>query len=295
MKNTFITLFKHLLGLLISLVVFATSGALIVGKLDAAVPSDPGVFSEPINLLIIVLAQYIALVLVNNEIKGGRIRKFSYTAALYYVLVIFVMQLETFFFKNQIGITTDLAIRLFFFGAPLAIIIPLYLNLYPSKSLIDYSESLSIKDYSTAKFIFVGSIAYICIYVLAGYYLAWIHEDVRSFYGAKEELNPFFLHVLNLFTQHPSLLLLQLVRGALWSIFIFLFLREMQNRALWQMIILLTLLVAIPQNIAHIGQNPIITDSKVRIIHMIETMSSMIFYSIILVYLFKRFTKKEVE
>ncbi len=292
MKNAFISLFKHALGFLIALVVFATSGALIVGQLDMGKPSDPGIFAEPINLLIIVLAQYIALATINSIVNGGRIRKFSYTTTLYYMLVIFVMQLETLYFKDQIGITTDIAIRLFLFGIPLAIAIPLYLNLYPSNYPSNHGIDIAFRSYDTAKFVLVGSVIYVVVYVIAGYYLAWVHEEVRLFYGAKEELRSFPSHVLNLFSQYPGLLFLQLVRGALWSIFAFLFLREIQNRPLWVMAFLLAFLMSVPQNIAHIGQNPVITSGEVRLIHMVETISSMIFYGIALAFLFQKFNKK---
>ncbi len=294
MKSALIFITKHTLGFLITLVVFAASGAVIGRQLNMGKPSDPGVFSDSINLLIIVLIQYITLLTINSAVNGGRIRKFSYTAVLYYMLVIFVMQLETFYFKDQIGITTNVAIWLFFFGAPLAIATPLYLNLYPGKSSSDFRADIAIKSYDTAKFVTMGSVIYVVVYVVAGYYLAWIHEEVRLFYGSQEELRSFPSHLLNLFEQYPALLFLQLVRGGLWSILAFLLLREIQNRPLWFMALSLAFLMAIPQNIAHIGQNPVITNGEVRLIHMVETVSSMIFYGVILAFLFQKITKKRL-
>ncbi len=61
------------------------------------------------------------------------------------------------------------------------------------------------------------AIAYVGIYLVFGYFIAWQDPAVRDYYGAAAAPRGFFSHVASLITGQPDLLALQLGRGFLWG------------------------------------------------------------------------------
>lgn len=316
---------KHSFGVAAALITYAVSGFVLMGEVSNAKSSDPGWFPEPINFLVITFAQYLAIALLYDTFRGRKLRRAVYSMTLYYLLVIFVMQLETLYFRSELLVPMDTVVRLFVFGLPFSIIIPMYLSLFPVKSqpfngveIISGSgveEPLATPSRSTRhsdnalttglperlgtpvisqqfltnlQFIVAGSVLYVVLYLLAGYYLAWVHEDVRSFYGSTGDLLPFHQHLNSLLINEPSLLVFQLARGWIWSMSALIILRETRDRSFLYSTALLCFLLSIPQNIAHIGSNPILTESEVRHIHLIETVSSMILFGFFLSLMYRK-------
>ena len=48
-------------------------------------------------------------------------------------------------------------------------------------------------------------IAYLVLYYLAGYFIAWQNPELRAFYGAPGEVLPFFQQMMHIFTTDPWL------------------------------------------------------------------------------------------
>jgi hypothetical protein len=62
------------------------------------------------------------------------------------------------------------------------------------------------------------AVAYIVLYVLFGYYVAWQSRDLRLFYGGPAELNSFTAQWSQSFMDRPEILVFQYFRGILWML-----------------------------------------------------------------------------
>jgi hypothetical protein len=58
--------------------------------------------------------------------------------------------------------------------------------------------------------------AYIVLYFLFGYFVAWQSQAVRLFYGGPQELNSIFNQLGQTFMNRPEIVLFQYFRGELW-------------------------------------------------------------------------------
>jgi hypothetical protein len=60
------------------------------------------------------------------------------------------------------------------------------------------------------------AVAYIALYVLFGYYVAWQSQELRLFYGGPAVLNSFFAQWGQSLMDRPEILVFQYFRGVLW-------------------------------------------------------------------------------
>jgi hypothetical protein len=60
--------------------------------------------------------------------------------------------------------------------------------------------------------------AYIVLYLLFGYYVAWQSQELRLFYGGPAALNSFFAQWGQTFMDRPEILVFQYFRGILWML-----------------------------------------------------------------------------
>ncbi len=120
----------------------------------------------------------------------------------------------------------------------------------------------------------VVSLVYAVVYIAFGYVVAWRTPEIRAYYGGGEsaELRPFVDHMLNLIRHHPSLLLLQVGRGVLWSLMALAIARTMRRGAL-ETGIAVGLVFGILMNAQLLLPNDAMP-SDVRIIHLLETAPS---------------------
>ena len=76
-------------------------------------------------------------------------------------------------------------------------------------------------------------LAYIVIYFIFGYFIAWQSPDVRELYTGSTAIEPFFTHLANTLQADPSIVLFQFVRGLFWIGLTFPVLRMMKCGA-WE-------------------------------------------------------------
>jgi hypothetical protein len=127
-------------------------------------------------------------------------------------------------------------------------------------------------------------IAYLVVYYLAGYFIAWQNPEVRAFYGAPGDALPFFQQMAHIFVTDPWLTPYQLLRTLIWVAGA-LFIIRGSRLSLWQTALIVGLVLSVPQNIGHIIPNPMIPLNSVRISHMIETASSTFVFGVIVAWL----------
>ena len=130
------------------------------------------------------------------------------------------------------------------------------------------------------------SIIYVVIYWLAGYYIAWQNPELRAFYGSEGEITPFWEHTIQTFTNSPDLLILQLIRGVLFALFVYPVIRG-SSVSPWFTSLIIGSLLAIP-SLGHILANPLIPLAEVRFARMIETIPSTFLFGMIISWFFHR-------
>jgi fatty acid desaturase len=127
-------------------------------------------------------------------------------------------------------------------------------------------------------------IAYLVLYYLAGYFIAWQNPEVRAFYGSPGEPLPFFQQMANIFINDPWLTPYQLVRTLIWVAGAYIVIRG-SRFSRWETALIVGLMLSVPQNIGHLIPNVMIPLNSVRMSHMIETASSTFIFGVIVAWL----------
>lgn len=119
--------------------------------------------------------------------------------------------------------------------------------------------------------------AYVVIYVLFGYFVAWQVEEVRIFYSGSGALQPFLAHVHDrMLTGSPGFFPFQLFRGALWAGLAFLVVRMTRGGAAYHALATALLFGGVLSGLCLIP-NPYLP-AGVRMAHFVEILSSMLLF-----------------
>jgi hypothetical protein len=128
--------------------------------------------------------------------------------------------------------------------------------------------------------------AYIVLYWLAGYFIAWQNPVLRAFYGQPGPALPFFEHTLNTLRDF-RLFALQILRALLYVLCMMPVIRGSRVNPWWTAL-LVGAFLSLPQNIGLILENPLMPSAVVRLTHLIETVSSNFIWGLLMVWLFHR-------
>lgn len=265
-------------------------GSMAIGDLMPEVLSESGLLSEEIGLLILGIINTLLIIglIVSSRWNGWRLA--SILALAYYGAFTFITQVETWYFLTEITVSPELLPRLFIMGLSIPIIyIPLAILICRKWKRRDVAtENLNMIMPFKQFLLKLGIIAiiYLVIYWLAGYYIAWQNPELRAFYGNPGEIEPFFTHTFATFSNTPSLIFLQLVRGMLFAIIVMPLILGSKVKP-WLTGLLVGFLFAVP-HLGHIMPNPLIPLASVRLSHMIETATSTFIFGLIIVWLLHR-------
>lgn len=206
-------------------------------------------------------------------------------AILYFMIAPFMSLIESAFF--DIGIDTPTTIKLMVSQAIGIFIVALLAPTFAGKRKASAEQTLQLPaiNKGTMPTLLVGSLAYLVVYWLFGYYIPWQEEVVRQFYGA-QELLPFIEHTWVSVTEAPSLMLFQLLRGVIWML-IAGFLIEGLNGRGKSAYLLTGFAFALLMGSGLLVDNPYMPEA-VRIAHLKEVMSSNFVYGILAVWLWHR-------
>ena len=289
-----ITLFGwswRFLALLILFYVCYLGGAqTISGKLPDIKP-EPGLVSVGIGLLLVGITNTL---LVAALVLSSRWRSLRLTLLLsmaYFGAVTFVMQIETWYFLSDITVNAELMPYLFVMGLPVAFLfVPLSVWILGKGRNLNITTSVNTIAIPFRQWIWklgLIAVAYVTLYWLAGYFIAWQNPELRSFYGSPGAITPFWEHTANTLRTNPGLFLFQVLRAMIWTLCALPVIFGSKLNAWWTAL-LVALLFSIPQNLGHIMENSLIPGASVRLSHFIETASSTFIFGLIVVWLLHR-------
>ena len=244
-----------------------------------------GSSGDPMALLFLLVSSAwtcfaIYFVIKHTEYLG--IKLFVNLLFVMFFVQYFMTQIETLFFGNAFTVITKLDIILIMFTGlfPLSGVIALLVKFFQNKNNVCEIVKIDIKDI-TIKLGIIG-IIYLCVYMLFGYFIAWQFEELRLFYTGSIEKLSFWGQMTNNIKTNPIILPFQIIRGILFGLAI-LPIKNMVNRNKIVFIISVCL-IYLCTAIVLIIPNVLFPDI-VRIAHLIEMSSSMLFFGIIVGYI----------
>jgi len=222
-NNRALWYFSRFVILMLLYIIFFVAGSLAVDSLIPDLPSEPGMVSPEVGLLIMgALNAILIIVLIESSRYRGWKLAFGLAFA-YYGAVTFIMQIETWYFLTSVTVSEELLPRLFIMGLPVPLFfIPLaILLLGKAKAGSDSATMLEpvkpLKEWAYKPILI--AVAYILLYWFAGYFIAWQNPELRAFYGSPGDALPFWQHTINTLRNEPGLFLFQALRGLLWALF----------------------------------------------------------------------------
>lgn len=273
-------------------IAFFTIGSLALGNtMPDTATSEPGLVPLNIGLLIIALVSLLIIgALIMTSHWGGW--KLAVSLALaYYGAVTFLVQLETWYFLSSTTVGPDVLPRLFLMGLPTAFVfIPLAVWILGKGHSTGETSPDPARDMPVRQWVWklaTLAVVYVVIYWGAGYFIAWQNPELRAFYGQPGDALGFFAHTAKTLRDDPLLFPFQVLRGLLWVLCALPVIRGSKVNP-WLTALLVGLLFAVPQNVAHIIENPLMPIASVRLSHMIETASSTFVFGAIVVWLLHR-------
>lgn len=197
---------------------------------------------------------------------------------VYATVYSFMTQIETLFFSDafQSLSSSDAWVIMLTNSIPILVIVPWTLSL-TKRSPLATSVKIRLRFTTILGKVALLALLYGLIYFLFGYFVAWQFPDLRVFYSGTTEKLSFVDHMISNF-QSSSIVSFQLLRGALFSLFILpiVLMFYDQSKALLVSLILIYLSTAI----VLIIPNFLFPDA-VRWVHFIEMMSSMTLFAVI--------------
>jgi hypothetical protein len=257
---------------------------------SATAGSEPGLVSPTTGLLIIGLINLLIIVPLIKTSRWGGWKLALILALSYYGAVTFIVQLESWFFLTANTVGAQMLPRLFLMGIPPAFFfIPLAVwILGKNRSTVDPTPNpvmgMPIRQWAWKLPTIVA--AYIVLYWLAGYFIAWQNPVLRAFYGQPGPALPFFEHTLNTLRDF-RLFALQILRALLYVLCMIPVIRGSRVNPWWTAL-LVGAFLSLPQNIGLILENPLLPSAVVRLTHLIETVSSNFIWGLFMVWLFHR-------
>ncbi len=225
-------------------------------------------------LLLVLLVDLSILIYLIQRLELWGIKLFLGVVIVFWGLQTFITQTETWYFRAAMPKITNDELRNFFLLPLLTSIIfaPLAIWIlrkwkqdtkgsgYHGKASLNWKELLWL------------SVAYVVIYFVFGYFVAWQFEAVRIFYSGSPDKLGFIAQFKQTIHAKNSILLFQLLRGFLWVVIglpMLLYSKGSKREIILMCVVLYAFLPAIQL----ILDNPFMP-KQVRIAHLIETSMS---------------------
>lgn len=284
-----------------AMVVIVTIAFIIV---SAVVPYSEGLrtanqhIDNSALLFILLTNAWLCLAIWYIVIKSpweNRRLAFSLIGVLF-LIASFMTQIETYFFRTAFPLLTNTDIFWITIsnGVPIFAGVPLALYLFKKNSVKQYTiRALTLPPLKemTVKLTVIG-MAYVFVYFVFGYYVAWQVEELRVFYSGNATDPGFFQQQMNNLEENPVIYPFQFFRGVLFGVFILplVLMFRTNHKELFISILLVFLSTGIPLIIP----NPLFPDS-VRWAHFREMISSMFVFALIVWYVYKSVNLKSTS
>ena len=145
--------------------------------------------------------------------------------------------------------------------------------------------NLPLKTDTIALRTFISVVAYVALYLLFGYFVAWQDADVRALYGGGAEAMGFWRHIAT--PPVPNRVVpFQLVRGLAWTLLCLFMIRVSYGHRL-RVAVTIGLFLAVIMNAQLLLPNPVMS-AKVRHLHLAETAVSTFLFGVFCVCLWTR-------
>ena len=274
------TFFKLLLAIIVYTIVFILANAIMpfsqgFKELGLSSSGDPMAFV--FFLICSAWTCFAAFFAIKHTDYSGKKLFINLLCVLFFVQY-FMTQIETLFFGHAFPALTKLdAILLILVGLfPLLGAIALLIKFFQNKNAVYEKAVINIKDI-VLKLGIIG-IIYFCMYMVFGYFVAWQFEELRLFYSGSTDKLSFWGQMANNIKTNPIIIPFQIVRGILFGIAI-IPIKNMVNKSKTVFIITVCL-IYLSTGIVLLIPNPLFPDI-VRIAHLIEMLSSMLLFGII--------------
>lgn len=283
-------IWRFLILVVLYTILFVAGAGILQGHLPDITP-EPGVLTGITGLLLIAVVNtlLIMILIIVSRWQGWRLA--ALLSLAWYGANTFIMQIETWYFLSDLTVDDQLMPLLFLMGMPVAFVfIPLAVwVLKGMKSTVSspYPYDLKMPLSQWVGKLAIIAVAYVLLYWLAGYFIAWQNPELRAFYGSPGTITPFWQHTAHTLKTDPWLFPFQVLRAMIWTLCMVPILYG-SSLKVWPAAILVGVFISIPQNIGHILENPLIPQASVRLSHLVETASSTFLFGMVVVWLLHR-------
>jgi hypothetical protein len=247
----------------------AVSAALLPLPSEQPVPDQAGATLAALLAVSFLNAAVLAYVILRSRWSGWKL-----TLVIFFVLygvVTVLPQIETAFFVTRLP--PGMLPRLFLAGAIIAALFSPLAVLILGKRTRGRAGNESHQRLQMPVGEWVGKlslivIAYVVIYFIFGYFIAWKSPALRAYYGGSDP-GSFFAQMNAVVRDTPWLLPLQAVRAILWAAIAAPVIRMMRGRW-WEAGLAVALLFAVVMNSQLLLPNPLMP-WEVRMVHLLET------------------------
>lgn len=289
-KKIFTTVLK-LLGICFAMIVsFVIAG--VIANPGAASNSQSAEDAAQAGMALLVVSIVNALLLA-YPIARSRWHGLKLTGAVFLVhfgVQTFMSQIETIFFGSAFNISASEMTSIILTGFLTALFFSFLAVLIMGKMRKPTEDQpsagvliFSAKDWATR--LVLLPLAYLAIYFLFGYFIAWQSPDVRQLYTGSTAIEPFFTHLANIFQGDATIIPFQFMRGLIWIGLAFPVLRMTKGSA-WEKAIVIGLLFGLLLTTQLMFPNPYMP-APVRLAHFIETSTSTFLYGVFIGMAFK--------
>ncbi len=281
MKHAISLVVRFLLSFVAMLIAFVGASSVIGSGSVQMTPEE----TTQSGLALLVVSLINSLVLSFLILRSRRYGA-TLVAAIFLVhfgVETFMSQIETVFFNTSVQMGADVLTTVIASGflralifAPLAVLV---WGKVKGKPGADKPGRASLPPAEWAKRFALLAIAYLVVYIVFGYFVAWQSPAVREYYTGTTAIVPFHSHLLNMIAGNMILPLFQLFRGVLWAA-LALTIVWMMNGKPWQICVTIAFSFGILLSSGLIFPNPYMP-VPVREAHFLELASSMLVYGII--------------
>lgn len=289
MKKFTITALKVILLTVIMFISMAVS-SLLVG-----VQNDSRTSGSSIALVLIYCilnTLILTLFIVKSRLRGLKLA--AVCSIVFWGIQYFMTQIETLYFNSAVKMPIIEIVKVVASGAIYAVIFSLLAVLILGKfkkeagSSNNHDGKIKMPFADFIRNIVVLSIAYVIIYFVFGYFVAWQFADLRYYYTKSTEIVNIFQQISNQFRQDPVIFLFQLFRGFLWSALAIIIIRSLDSTN-WMAYIITGLIFSILITTPLIFPNAYMP-LPVRLGHSFELSTSMLVFGFLSIVAFKNYS-----
>jgi len=289
-KSFFSTTFR-ILGVCIAMVIsFIIAAGIANPGASSGSQSAEDAAQAGMALLVVSIVNALLLVWPIARSRWHGLKLSGAVMLIFFGIQTFMSQIETMFFGSAFNISPTEMRSIILSGLFTAIFFSFLAVLIMGKMRKPKEEEEPVApiELSTQGWVLrlvLLPLAYIVLYLLFGYFVAWQSPDVRQLYTGSTAIDPFFTHLASTFQDSPGLVPFQFLRGLIWIGLALVILRMMKGGA-WEKAIVVGLLFGLLLTTQLLFPNPYMP-APVRLAHFIETSTSTFLYGVLIGQAFK--------